>query len=176
MSLINRISSKYAMKKMTEPLDTILNIVSIDDVNDILASYEEAKPKNTISNVVSIDDVNDILMSTKTEPVFIEVETLTEEKNLKKCAVDTFQKVIENGKNAVKAIKRTVIHLKQIITMKLLHKIAEEQSRAIRKYFVRYIDQINNTVHLYDIQDQRSIEVHGTGISDEIERETVIVC
>lgn len=151
LSLINRISSKYAMKKMTEPLDTILNIVSIDDVNDIL-------------------------MSAKTEPVFIEVETLTEEKNLKKCAVDTFQKVIENGKNAVKAIKRTVIHLKQIITMKLLHKIAEEQSRAIRKYFVRYIDQINNTVHLYDIQDQRSIEVHGTGISDEIERETVIVC
>lgn len=77
---------------------------------------------------------------------------------------------------AVKAVKKTAIHLKQIITMKLLHKIAEEQSRAIRKYFVRYIDQINNTVHLYDIQGQHSIEVHGTGISDEIERETVIVC
>ena len=164
MLLINRISSKYAMKKMMAE-----------------SLYEGTEPLDAILNVVSINDVNDILMSTKTEPVFIEVETLTEEKileekNLKKYAVDTFQKVIENGKNAVKAIKRTVIHLKQIITMKLLHKIAEEQSRAIRKYFVRYIDQINNTVHLYDIQDQRSIEVHGTGISDEIERETVIVC
>lgn len=164
MSLINRISSKYAMKKMMAE-----------------SLYEGTEPLDAILNVVSIDDVDDILMSIKTEPVFIEVETLTEEKNLKeknlkKCAVDTFQKVIENGKNAVKAIKRTVIHLKQIITMKLLHKIAEEQSRAIRKYFVRYIDQINNTVYLYDIQGQRSIEVHGTGISDEIERGTVIVC